>query len=71
MHNRRGEEKGLIVIEGGFNCKFWGIQGQDRGLAAHTGPKVKVVRCRHTGLKSRLSPRLLRISGSLLRAVAG
>ncbi|STQ45603.1 Uncharacterised protein [Ewingella americana] len=31
--------------------------------------KVKTVRCRHTGLKGRLSPRPLRIPGSLLRAI--
>jgi len=30
--------------------------------------KVKVVRCRHTGLEGRLSPRPSRLPGSLLRA---
>gem|GEM_PF-5139618 len=55
-------------------CSFGNYRkflGRDCGLAAHNGLKVKTVRCRHTGLKGRLSPRPLRIPGSLLRAVAG
>jgi len=39
-------------------------------VATQTGLKVNTVRCRHTGLKGRLSPRPLRIPGSLLRAAA-
>ncbi|MGY2799290.1 hypothetical protein ACVWV0_003466 [Ewingella americana] len=59
-----------------FNCIF-NSQGRGRRptptrlcVATQAGIKVKVVRCRHTGLKGRLSPRPLRIPGSLLRAIA-